>query len=135
MFKQFSHNYSLIFAAPTKSGIKLGHLCGQSCLTICTKTLLIFVTYALSFRNNCSSPDKLITKFDIKFLIPSLCYNGNDPHRNLITESKICNAKNFVFALFECSNIPSTLVHICSFSCICFMICSASCLNRWFPFG
>ena len=30
---QFSHSISLVLDAPTMSGMKLGHLCGQSCST------------------------------------------------------------------------------------------------------
>ena len=47
-------------------------------------------------------------------------------HRYLITPSSTCSAKNFVFAFLDVSKIPSTRVHVCSFSCKLCKIFSAS---------
>lgn len=37
----FSHNVSLLLEAPTSSGMKLSHLCGHTCLTICTQKISV----------------------------------------------------------------------------------------------
>lgn len=42
MIMLFSQRVSLVLLAPTRSGMKLGHLCGHSCFSTCGQVQLPF---------------------------------------------------------------------------------------------
>ena len=72
MFMQFSHSDSDCLAAPTRSGMNDAHRAGQSCLSICTRTLLILEMKARCPRKDASSVESLMIRLEMKFLMPSL---------------------------------------------------------------
>lgn len=55
MCMQFSHSVSLLFAAATRSGTKLGQRAGHSCFSTPTSAMFSLLMYARSRRNVASS--------------------------------------------------------------------------------
>ena len=86
---QFSQSVSLVLLAPTMSGMKLRHLCGQSCFRICTKMMFILARKMRSARKLRSSVQIFMIRLLMYVLIPSRCSSGRAPHLNLMTSSSI----------------------------------------------
>ena len=86
----FSHSTSDVWLAPQMSPMKLGQLCGHSCLRICTSTLFILPMKSLLARYDSSEFEIAISFATTYPLIPSRWSAGRMRQRVLIAS---CGAR------------------------------------------